>query len=58
MHGLDDPLVPPTCGEDTAQSIPNAEWMPVAGMGHDIPAPLHSTIIDAIERTARRGNAA
>jgi len=58
VHGLDDPLVPPACGVDTAQSIPGSEWMPVAGMGHDIPALLYGTIIDAIERTARRGNAA
>ena len=54
IHGTDDPLFPPACGEDTAASIPDAEMMLIAGMGHDLPPSLYQTIADAIERTARR----
>jgi len=55
IHGTDDPLILPACGEDTAASIPDAEIMLVEGMGHDLPAPLYRTVIEAIDRTARRG---
>jgi pimeloyl-ACP methyl ester carboxylesterase len=54
VHGTDDPLFPATCGEDTAASIPGAEIMLIAGMGHDLPPSLYRAIADAIERTARR----
>lgn len=54
IHGADDPLIPPACGEDTAASIPNAELMLVAGMGHDLPAALFPAFAEAIERNARR----
>ncbi|MCJ2096124.1 alpha/beta fold hydrolase [Methylobacterium sp. J-072] len=54
IHGTDDPLFPPACGEDTAASIPDAEMMLIAGMGHDLPPSLYRAIADAIERTARR----
>ncbi|EKO37786.1 MAG: putative hydrolase or acyltransferase of alpha/beta superfamily [Solidesulfovibrio magneticus str. Maddingley MBC34] len=55
VHGVDDPLILPACGKDTASSIPYAELMLVAGMGHDLPSPLYKTIASAIDRTARRG---
>jgi proline iminopeptidase len=35
LHGADDPLIPPACGKDTADSIPGAELVIVPGMGHD-----------------------
>jgi pimeloyl-ACP methyl ester carboxylesterase len=54
VHGTEDALFPLACGEDTATSIPGAEWLPIQGMGHDLPPPLYRTIADAIERTARR----
>jgi pimeloyl-ACP methyl ester carboxylesterase len=54
IHGTEDPLIPPACGEDTAAAIPGAELMPIAGMGHDVPAPLFRTITRAIDHTARR----
>ncbi|WP_247636602.1 alpha/beta hydrolase [Methylobacterium sp. 37f] len=54
IHGTDDPLFPPACGEDTAASIPNAEMMLIPGMGHDLPPSLYRAIADAIERTTRR----
>lgn len=55
VHGIDDPLILPACGKDTASSIPDAELMLVAGMGHDLPSPLYKTIAAAIDRTARQG---
>jgi len=55
VHGIDDPLILPACGKDTASSIPDAELMLVAGMGHDLPFPLYKKIAAAIDRTARRG---
>ncbi|MFT8243299.1 alpha/beta fold hydrolase [Roseomonas sp. BN140053] len=58
VHGTDDALFPLACGEDTAASIPGAEWLPIQGMGHDLPPPLYRTIADAIERTARRSDIA
>ena len=54
IHGVDDPLIDPACGEDTASSIPGAELMLIDGMGHDLPHQLYKVIVDGIERTARR----
>jgi len=36
LHGADDPLVHPACGEDTARRIPGAKLEIVPGMGHDV----------------------
>ena len=56
VHGADDPLILPACGSDTASAIPGAEFLLVAGMGHDLPPALYPAVIDAIARTARRGS--
>lgn len=53
IHGMDDPLIPLACGQDTAATISNATFMPIEGMGHDIPLELHHLIIQALVRTAR-----
>ena len=37
LHGADDPLLLPACGEHTAASIPGAEFVLIPGMGHNIP---------------------
>jgi len=55
VHGSDDALIPPACGEDTAASIPGSEFLLIEGMGHDLPAALHQTLVEAICRNARRG---
>ncbi|OWR30380.1 alpha/beta hydrolase [Saccharibacillus sp. O23] len=57
VHGSDDPMFPPICGEDTARAIPGAEWLLLEGMGHDLPARLEATVAEAVARTARRGRA-
>lgn len=54
IHGMDDPLFVPACGEDTATAIPDAEFKLLSGMGHDLPPELYETVVDCIERTARR----
>ena len=52
IHGTEDALFPLACGLDTVQSVPGAEWLPIQGMGHDLPPSLYRTFADAIERTA------
>lgn len=54
LHGRDDPLIPLACGEDVANSIPEAELRVVDGMGHDFPVALTETFADAICRAAAR----
>lgn len=56
IHGADDPLIPPACGHDTALAIPNAVYMPVAGMGHDLPSELDQSVIAAICDVATKGS--
>lgn len=53
IHGADDPLILPACGKDTAISIPNADFMLIDGMGHDLPPALYLTVGRAIGRMAR-----
>lgn len=36
VHGLDDGLIYPACGEEIAALVPDAYYLPVPGMGHDI----------------------
>lgn len=57
IHGLSDPLVHRSGGTATARAIAGAEHLQISGMGHDMPAALWPTIIDAIVRTARRADA-
>jgi len=48
FHGQDDPLLPYACGEDTARRIPGARLIGVAGMGHDLPAPVVDRLLAAL----------
>jgi pimeloyl-ACP methyl ester carboxylesterase len=54
IHGADDPLVDVSGGRATADAVPGAELVVVAGMGHDLPRDAWPRIVDAIDRTARR----
>jgi pimeloyl-ACP methyl ester carboxylesterase len=54
IHGADDPLVPMRGGEDTAANIDGAALKIIPGMGHDLPAALHTTIVDAIMTVVQR----
>ncbi|MBO1358945.1 alpha/beta hydrolase [Acetobacter sacchari] len=53
IHGKDDPLIPPACGEDTAASVPRSELMMVEGMGHELPPQLYGLVAEGIQRTAQ-----
>lgn len=54
IHGSCDPMFPLRAGRDMARMVPNATWLPIAGMGHDLPPPLWPVIVSAIARHAER----
>ena len=54
IHGADDPLLPVACGEDTAAHIPDAEFLVVPGMGHNIPDALAGVIAGPVVDFIRR----
>ena len=58
LHGDEDPLVKPACGEETARVIRagggDARIQLVRGMGHDLPVPLLPLLADSIAAHCRR----
>lgn len=48
VHGRDDPLVPLSCGHDTARRIVGARFVAVAGMGHDLTPPVIERLLDPL----------
>jgi len=48
IHGSADTLFPLAHGRDTATAIPGARFLPVEGMGHDLPEAFQSLVLDAI----------
>lgn len=54
IHGSKDLLVHRSGGRATADAIEGAELLEIAGMGHDLPAQLFETFVDAIDATAAR----
>ncbi len=48
IHGADDPLLLPACGEDTARHIPDAQLQLIDGMGHNIPDSLGTLIANRV----------
>ena len=54
IHGTRDPMFPLRAGRDLASMMPDATWLPLAGMGHDMPAQLWPTLVAAIARHAKR----
>ena len=57
VHGDRDKVVLPSGGRMTAEAIPGAELMMVAGMGHDLPRWLWPQLVDGIVRTVERATA-
>ncbi len=53
IHGTRDKLVRPSGGKATAKAIPGAKLIRVEGMGHDLPRPLWTDLIDAISGHAK-----
>jgi len=58
IHGSRDPMFPIRAGRDLVALMPDATWLPIAGMGHDLPSPLWPTIVAAVARHAERADAA
>jgi pimeloyl-ACP methyl ester carboxylesterase len=56
LHGADDPLVPPACGEDTARRIPGARFVSIPGMGHDLPPGVVERLLDPLLPHLRLGS--
>jgi len=58
MHGDEDPLLRPACGEATARAIyeggGNVAMEIVKGMGHDLPTALHERLADRIAEHCRQ----
>jgi pimeloyl-ACP methyl ester carboxylesterase len=54
IHGTRDPMFPLAAGRDLARMMPDATWLPITGMGHDMPTAIWPTIINAITRHATR----
>jgi pimeloyl-ACP methyl ester carboxylesterase len=48
LHGSDDPLVRPRNGRSLARAIPEARFVVVDGMGHDLPEPVWRPIVEAL----------
>jgi pimeloyl-ACP methyl ester carboxylesterase len=57
IHGSRDPMFPIRAGRDLVHLMPDATWLPIAGMGHDLPSPLWPTLVAAIGRHAERADA-
>jgi pimeloyl-ACP methyl ester carboxylesterase len=53
VHGELDPLIPIGAGRATARAIPNAWWLPIAGMGHDLPRRIWPRLVEAVTLRAR-----
>ncbi len=48
MHGTHDPLVPISAGRLVAASIPGATFVPIDGMGHELPRPIWPQVTAAV----------
>lgn len=53
LHGENDPVVNIEAGREVARAIPHATFIPVAGMGHDMPPALVPRFREAILRAAK-----
>jgi pimeloyl-ACP methyl ester carboxylesterase len=54
IHGDSDPVVNIEAGKEVAQAIPNSKFLPIAGMGHNLPNALTDQIVDAIVDVSKR----
>lgn len=54
IHGAKDPLVTPSGGEHTAECVPGARLVMIAGMAHDLAPAFCPQIIEAIESNFAR----
>ena len=52
IHGTRDPMFPLRAGRDLANLMPDATWLPIQGMGHDLPESLWPTFVSAVRHHA------
>ena len=48
IHGTADPILPFPHGEATAAAIPGTRFLPIEGMGHELPPPAVPIVVGAI----------
>lgn len=48
IHGDRDPLLPPDHGRDTAEKIPGAQLVMIAGMGHSLEPEVSERVLDVL----------
>jgi len=53
IHGADDPLIPPACGQDIAANVQDSRFELVQGMGHDLPPSKLPELVDLIAAHCR-----
>ena len=53
IHGAQDRLIDASGGKATAEAVPGAELLMLDGMGHDLPAPLWTRMVQAIAGLTR-----
>ncbi len=58
IHGTDDRLILPKCGQRTADAMPGAELVMIEGMGHELPEGAWPQILDPICALIARAEAA
>jgi len=56
IHGSADPMFPLSAGRRTAALVKKGTWLPITGMGHDLPEPIWPTLVAAIARHAERAD--
>ena len=56
IHGSRDPMFPMRAGRDLVKMMPHATWLPITGMGHDLPSPMWPVFVSAIARHAERAD--
>ena len=56
VHGTADRLVNSSGGRATVKAIPGARFVPISGMGHDLPRGAWPQIIRAITENAARAH--
>ena len=54
IHGTKDRLVRPSGGKATVRAVKGSRYVPLPGMGHDLPRAFWPRIIDAISDTTSR----
>ncbi|MCX5744232.1 MAG: alpha/beta hydrolase [Proteobacteria bacterium] len=58
IHGSRDPMFPLAAGRALSTLVQDGTWLPIAGMGHDLPHQIWPTFVGAIRRHAARADAA